>query len=214
MAALINEGGNDELIPLLWERIRKLVRSVAQKFYIKNQDLCSSHGVGEADLLQVGYFAFLQAIKYYDKSKEYCLTTYLNLPLKTEFAKALNSRTKDGINEPLNNCTSLDLPINHDEAEGATLLEIVPDPVEPGQNEVIENCNTQYMRKIIDIELLRLNEKQRSVITEIYLKGSTTKEAAQILSIPYTRIHGIQREALHALRYSYKLQQLYKSLFV
>lgn len=213
LAALISEGGNDELIPLLWERIRKLVRSVAQKFYVKNQNLCASHGVGADDLLQVGYFAFLQAIKYYAKSKKYCITTFLNLPLKTEFAKALNSRTKDGMNEPLNSYTSLDLPFNHDEAEGATLLEIIPDPSEISQNEVIEKCFTKHMRMIIDIELMRLNEKQRNVIIEIYLNGSTYGMAAEKLNIPLNRIRGIEREALHALRYSFKLQQLYKGLF-
>lgn len=48
LAAFIKQGGNDELIPILWERIRKLMYMKSDKVYSALQNRFIRCGVGKA----------------------------------------------------------------------------------------------------------------------------------------------------------------------
>lgn len=45
LAEYIQQGNNDELIPLLWENVRKLLYMMSDKFYKLHKASCDSSGV-------------------------------------------------------------------------------------------------------------------------------------------------------------------------
>ena len=50
LATFIQEGGNDELTPLLWEKVRKFVYQQAGRYYEAHTVTCSRRGVELWDL--------------------------------------------------------------------------------------------------------------------------------------------------------------------
>ena len=52
LAELIQQG-NDELKPVLWERVKRLLYSFAGKYYYRYTEYCERFGVSEWDLRQL-----------------------------------------------------------------------------------------------------------------------------------------------------------------
>jgi len=65
LAGFIKAGGNDELIPLLWANIKKLMYMKADRAYRLYNGACDKAGVTPMDIKQVCYNAFLKAIEAY-----------------------------------------------------------------------------------------------------------------------------------------------------
>ena len=63
LAEFIKQGGNDELLPLLWEKTHKLIYMHCSRLYSCNIERFKRHGVDEWDLKQSAYEGFLAAIK-------------------------------------------------------------------------------------------------------------------------------------------------------
>lgn len=58
LASFIRQGGNDELIPILWENVCKLLYMMSDKFYSLHQDSCDSSGIEAWDIKQASYGRF------------------------------------------------------------------------------------------------------------------------------------------------------------
>lgn len=101
LAIFVGQGGNDELIPLLWENVRKLLYMRADRYYRAYKDDCSAYGITSWDLRQAAYTAFLNAIPAYKRKseeqpdKEYKFTSFLKYPFKNAIRNLL---TKDILN--------------------------------------------------------------------------------------------------------------------
>lgn len=73
--AILIQQGNKELCTQLWERVRKLIVMLIEK-YTKNWVL--PNDIDKEDLLQCGYFVMLAAVKAYDPNKKYKFSSYLS----------------------------------------------------------------------------------------------------------------------------------------
>lgn len=62
LASFIKQGGNNELIPLLWERVRKLVNLLANRYFKAYAYKLTACGITVEDMRQTGYFAFKHAV--------------------------------------------------------------------------------------------------------------------------------------------------------
>lgn len=82
LAEFIQQGGNDELLPLLWEKTHKLVYMHCSRLYNGNIERFKRHGIDEWDLKQSAYEGFLAAVKAYNPEKGYKFNTYLLYHLK------------------------------------------------------------------------------------------------------------------------------------
>ncbi len=69
LAALIGAGGNDELLSLLWEKMRKFYRMASDKYARQHANKCTQCGVTADDIRQESYFAMLDSIKAYNDRK-------------------------------------------------------------------------------------------------------------------------------------------------
>lgn len=87
--------GNNEVMPLLWEKNERLVKLIMFKHLNKRKlPPC----IDEEDILQCGYFALLAAVKAY-KSGEYKFTTYLNYSIQNAVNECIDGRKRNPDNQ-------------------------------------------------------------------------------------------------------------------
>lgn len=205
LADFIHQGGNDELIPVLWEKVRKLVYMLSEKFYRLNKDLCDRRGVDIWDIKQESYTAYLYALKSFDISKGYKFTTYLELPLKNAIGELLG-RSRREVNEPLNTCKSLDKSVMLPDGKEVELFELVPDKSSLDFVERMETLSEyETIHKIVD----NLPEPCKSVINRHYFQGVTFTAIADEMGFSKERIRQIHLRALKILRNNKDLQEIY-----
>ena len=90
LAELIQQGDNDELLPVLWEKTAKLLYKMSAQTYILYKDALKQHGILPEDLNQECYTVLLGAVKAYDSNKGYMLSTYFGYQFKQVLRKLLN----------------------------------------------------------------------------------------------------------------------------
>lgn len=159
LAEYIQQGNNDELIPLLWENVRKLLYMMSDKFYKLHKASCDSSGVEAWDIKQASYTAFLEAVKAYEPDSGNKFTAYLKYPFKNSVRELLGIRTTR--QEPLNNCSSLDKEIESSDGDTCSMLEIIADNTSLDFVEAADrNSEAETIHQIVDA----LPEPLRSVI--------------------------------------------------
>ena len=166
--ALAIQAGNIDLLTPLWEQTEKLIRQIANKFYLKMESRCVSMGVAQEDLYQQGYFAVLDAVKYFDESEKFKFVTYLNRTCQRYFYDALEMRSANWTKKPTP--ISLETPLDSDD-ESSMLIDIIPDQnAELAFEKVIDDDYVSRLRNDIAVAMTTLTEKQRLVINGLYFK--------------------------------------------
>ena len=205
LADFIHQGGNDELIPVLWEKVRKLVYMRSEKFYKLNKDLCDRRGVDIWDIKQESYTAYLYALKSFDISQGYKFTTYLERPLKNAIGDLLG-RSKREVNEPLNSYKSLDKSVTLPDGKETELFELVPDKSSLDFVERMETLSEyETIHEIVD----SLPEPCKSVVNKHYFQGVTFTAIADEMGVSKERIRQIHLRALKILRNNKDLREIY-----
>lgn len=205
LADFIHQGGNDELIPVLWEKVRKLVYMRSEKFYRLNKDLCDRRGVDVWDIKQESYTAYLYALKSFDISQGYKFTTYLERPLKNAIGDLLG-RSKREVNEPLNTCKSFDKSVMLPDGKEVELFELVPDKSSLDFVERMETLSEyETIHEIVD----SLPETCKSVVNKHYFQGVTFTAIADEMGVSKERIRQIHLRALKILRNNKDLREIY-----
>lgn len=156
----------NELIPILWEKVRKLLYSKSDSLYRLHKESCSRRGVEILNIRQARYTTFLKAIKAYKSETRNKFTSYLNYPFKNAVNEILGLWTSRAANEPLNNSTSLDKPIDESmDGDIIYLMDITADDI---SLDFIDNMETnKTVRAVVDI----LSESYKCVITAFFFEG-------------------------------------------
>lgn len=69
LAEFIQQGGSDDLKPVLWERVRRLLYMRSSRYFRRYTEYCNKHSVTEWDLKQQAYPAYEDALKGFDISR-------------------------------------------------------------------------------------------------------------------------------------------------
>ena len=215
IAALIGEGGNDELLPLLWEKMLRFYRMAAQKYERLHSVRCAQCGVTYEDILQESYFAMLDSIKAYnERTPEQAALRFISFcgfPFRIRAASLIGMRTKAGQAEPLNNSAySLDEHIRSDDGdEGTTRGELVPDETAEEPFREIEQAD--YRRDIRNTVQAALSGSPRelSVIEHIYYAGDTLVSTGAIIGVSTERVRQLRQRAIRQLYKNKHLRELY-----
>lgn len=144
------KAGNNHLQEQLWLQIKSFVAQRAYKYATVSADSCSRLGVELNDLIQVGYFAMIDAVKAFPDETEYKFTTFLGYHLRRHFGDLIQVRGKWSKEsrqtfENIAGAESLDAPIN-DELNSFAFGETLPDP---RAEEALENVEEQlYLEKL------------------------------------------------------------------
>ena len=207
LAGFIKQGGNDEFIPILWERVRNLMYKKADEVYRAYEQRFRQCGVDVWDLKQSSYTAFLKAIEGYKPERETKFTTYLSYPFKNMTAELLGARTQKQKNEPLNTCTSLDVPLNDEEPEGNTLADIIEDENAVDAVAMVEQ-EDEY--RILHEVVNGLKYPQNRIINEYYFNDHKTPWIAKDMGVSIECVRAHKAKALRCLRASGTLKELFR----
>lgn len=212
IAELIAEGGNDELTPLLWERMRRFYRLCSDKYAAIYADRCTRYGVTAEDLFQECYFAMLDSVKYYGSRKPeqaaFKFISFCGLPFKNHAGKLIGLRKRSL--DALESCTTLSLDEEIPGSDGepeTTRAELVPDPGSAKPFEEIERAEyNAEIRKAV--EALPLTESESAAVHYFYFEGKTLGEIAEIQGISQEAARAHYNSAKRKLRKSRKLRLL------
>lgn len=205
LATFIHQGGNDELRPLLWDKVKALVYMKAEQYYRGHASLCASHGVELWDIKQAGYMAFTEALEAYKPESEYKFTTFIAFPFRNAVAALLGLRNRQQ-SDPLNNAVSLDAPVKDDAGNETALIDLQADT----QSEYfVDRLEAAAVSDIVRERLELLEPRERFVITEYYLENKTMLQIADLLDISHQRVRQIRVNAERHLRADKELRKLY-----
>lgn len=206
LAAFIKQGGNDELTPILWERIRKLMYMKSERVYRAMQNRFNQCGIEIWDLKQSCYTAFLKAIEGYKPESGNKFISYLTYPFRNVVRELTGCRTVKDRNEPLNSCTSLDMPLKEDGQEGITLADTIADEMAVNALERVElEDDYRVLHEAVD----RLEEPLKRIINAYYFEDKSLKEIGEELGVCYQTVSAHKAKAMRRLRSSPLLLQLY-----
>ncbi len=204
LAECIQQGNNNELIPVLWEKVQKLLYMKSDKFYRLHQISCDRSGLDKWDIRQASYIAFLEAVKAYKNDSGCKFTSFLEYPFKNAVRELLGIRTTK--REPLNECSSLDAQIESSEGDSCSMLELIADDTAlKFVEDVSVRSEAETIRQIVDT----LPEPYRGIIQVHYFEGVTLKEIAERISVSGTRVRQREVKALVMLRQNDLLRKLY-----
>lgn len=210
LAAFIKQGGNNELIPILWEKVRKLLYSKSDRLYRLHKESCSRKGVEMWDIRQASYTAFIEAIKAYKPETGNKFTSYLNYPFKNAVNELLGLRTSRTLNEPLNNSTSLDKPI--DESMDGDVISLLDTIADDTSLDFIDNMETNAVADTVRSVVDTLPDPYKCVITAFFFDSITLSDVAKRLEISSERVRQLKRKALELLRKNKIMRELYNDM--
>ena len=196
LAAFIKQGGNDELIPILWERIRKIMYIKSDRVYSALQSRFVRCGVDVWDLKQSCYIAFLKAIDGYKPDGKNKFTSYLSYPFKNVVRELIGIRTQTQKNEPLNNCQSLDVPLKNDESS-FTLANTITDDNAVNAAESVE---IEDIYRILHEAVDSLKEPMNRVIRAFYFEDKSVKDIASEIGSSSSAVISLKAKGLRTLR--------------
>lgn len=195
LAQFIQSGDSDELIPVLWEKIKPLVYMKCEKIYAAKPNYFKQCGVEVWDMKQACYSAYLAAIKYYKPESGYKFTTFLDKPMQNAISELTDCRTSK--KNVLNESSSLDKTITSEDGEETSYIDLVADPQ---GNEFIDNLEQEAETMTIWDAVNSLEEKYSSVIIAYFRDNKTFKEIAQDMNVSFQRVRDINQYALRLLK--------------
>lgn len=174
LAVLIQQG-EEGYTAQLWEQVERFIEQRARR-YVKN---FIERDFDKEDLYQAGYFAMLEAVKYYSPEKGIKFLTILTKTLKKAFAVVAGIRSSR--RDTTFYTISLDAPATNDE-DATPLSDLVSD--ETAQVPFIEvelSDHISYTRRLITSSLERLlNDRERQLIRLVYLEGLSLTRAGEL----------------------------------
>ncbi len=206
LAAAIQDGQR-ELIPVLWDRVQKLLYAKSTGFYYMHTDTCIRCGAEPDDLKQECFPVFLKALEAFDRQRGLKFMTYTAYPLKNAFNALLGLRTERGKHEPLNHAVSLDAPIDAEDSNSCTLLELIEDEASADFVQRIDNDDeAAFVRRIVDT----LPEPDKCVIRALYFESLTLQATAEKLAVSLSAVRNAEQRALKQLRKNPELRRMYR----
>lgn len=211
LATFIHAGGNDELIPLLWNNVQRFVYYKARSVYTLNTTRCKRCGVELWDIQQAGYIAFIEAIRGYKPETGYKFITFIQLPFKNAVNDLLKLKTEKQRQEPLNNCISLDTPA--EDTDGDTDTALIDLQADQSSLNFIDDMEAAQLSEMIRAELVTLSDRERNVIELFYFENKSLQEIAKQLNVSGERARQLRSRAERTLRDNKTLHKIYNEYY-
>ena len=194
----------------LWEINRGLLPRLFWKWYGQHQDAADAHGLTIEDLEQEGFFAVKYAADHYDPEKgsfATCLTTAVRKRIgdimRGEHIRRVigeDGREIQVSANPLNGCTSLDVPLSADDDGSTSLADVQPDPVAAVPFQAAEErLYNEELHAALEEALNKLAEREAKVIRCYFWEGQGLAEIAVAEGVSTSRIGQDKSSALRKL---------------
>lgn len=200
LAEFIQAGGADDLKSVLYDRVKHLMYKLMGQFYNKYSERFTACGVELADLRSECYPAFVKALDSFKPASEYKFTSYLNYHIQNVVNELLGIRNSDKQNKkPLDNCTSLDKPLNTEEGVLTLGDVIVDETAEQAFENAIDSIQDEQTRQVLHTALEQLDERLREVIVLYYFEDMTQEAIGERLGITMERVRQLKVKAIRKL---------------
>lgn len=202
LAEFIQQGGNDDLKPVLWERVRRLLYMRSSMYFRRYTDYCNEHSVTELDLKQQAYQAYEIALQKFESGRG-----KFNTVLGYAFKSNIRSLFK---RDALNAADSLDRIIDTgDGGSDTALIDFIADDTAENPFELIEEKSqreetSKILRKCVD----SLNEREKAVIDGYFYNGETLGSIGNAFGISSVRVQHIRDKALQNMFVMPEIQKL------
>jgi len=200
------KAGHTGDVAVLWKQVVKLIQFKATVWKRAYPDSFPDI----EDFVQSGYFAMMNAVRYYDPEKEYAFTSYLYLTLKTTFAEVAGIRTSKQRYAAKQHIVSLEAPLGSDD-DNSPLADMLADPNAAIPFEELEASDEQMMiRDVLEDAADRLlSRKQRMVFDELLDTERSITDIASANGLGKQCVSRLRDEAFWKLRTDAKVNELY-----
>ena len=199
--AILIQQGNKEPCTQLWERVRKLIVMLIEK-YTKNWVL--PNDIDKEDLLQCGYFVMLAAVKAYDPNKKYKFSSYLSYHVRNIVNRTVTNGRNTDTNVKIISCN---MTVSGNDGDETELLELIPDKNTLYDYEQLEATEIQ---RLVWQAVSDLPQRQREVIQRYYLKNESLSDIARYKGTSVENIRVIKEQGLKLLRQNRALKAFYR----
>ena len=207
LAALAHQPENEELVPLLWEKVKPVLWLKAKQAYNARQSVFQQCGVELWDIRQSCYMVFLSALKGYKPETGIKFNSYLSYPFRTLLAELTGTRSSK--REPLNEAVSLEMPVKDQSEKGkVTLADTLPDERTDIETAVLSQLEQDEESRLVHEAVDRLPERLREVIELYFFQGISLVEIARRRGCTLQNVSDQKNRALQKLRHSSALQEL------
>lgn len=180
------------VVPLLYKLISRFFPLCREKAYIEPEDL-----------LQCGYFAFLDAVRSFAPEKGFRFVSYLAYPVQNICRSELGLRGKKQVKT-----ISLETPLSTMADDGSlTLEDIIEDP----DADTYSYCELNIMRLVVREEIDRLPSREKCVIYGYFYENKNIEELATWLGWDAGVVRSVKYSAYNMLRGSENMQALRKT---
>ena len=202
LAEFIQQGGNDDLKPVLWERVRRLLYMRSSMYFRRYTDYCNEHSVTEWALKQQAYQAYEIALQKFESGRG-----KFNTVLGYAFKSNIRSLFK---RDALNAADSLDRIIDTGDGGGDTALIdfIADDTAENSFKRIEENSQREETARILRKCVDSLEEREKAVIDGYFYNGETLGSIGNAFGVSRVCIQHIRDKALRNMFVMPEIQKL------
>ena len=203
--------GNSYALGQLWELNKGLLRSMFWKWYPAHKDQADAHGLTADDFEQEGFFAVQHAAQTYDPAQG-AFTTWLTAAMQRQIQRTVtngHARTVTGEDgkqhttsaDPLNHCTSLDVPLDDKDGGSATLGELQEDPAAAAELDAVEDeVFREQLHSAMEEALAKLTDREADVLRRRYYQQQRFREIGAAHDVAASRAQQIEKAAMRKLR--------------
>lgn len=203
------QNGKTEYYPVLWDQVERFIKKKANE---RMRKLPEGVDVEFDELYDSGFFAVVNAVKYYKPEKGCTFLTILGYSLKTAFSEVTGIRTAKGRNDPLRYALSFDAPVANDK-ETMTLADVIADDTDFVE-ESTQRANRKAMRKALDAALDKLPPKEAEAIRLQYYSGHSVEQTAEAMGLDQTQVTSLRHSAMSRLRTPEMLEELEQYAYI
>ena len=203
--------GNSFALGQLWEINKGLLHRWFWQWYDRNKAVADDHGITLEDFEQEGFFAVQAAAKAYDPEKG-SFATLLGYYVQSQINKAVcgeHSRlvtTEDGKQirlsaNPLDDCTSLDTPLDSNDGESSTLGDLQEDPAASQAFQTAEDeLYTEELHAALEEALNKLPKRTAHVLRRRYYDEKSLRAVGEEIGVHPERVRQIEVKGIRKLQ--------------
>ncbi len=208
--------GNSYALGQLWELNKGLLRSMFWKWYPAHKAKADAHGLTVDDFEQEGFFAVQHAAQTYDPAQG-AFTTWLTAAMQRQIRRTLtngharNVTGEDGklhttSADPLNHCTSLDVPLDDEDGGSAPLGYLQEDPAAAAELDAVEDeVFREQLHSAMEEALAKLTDREADILRRRYYQQQRFREIGAAHDVSASRAAQIEHAALRKLNRNPKL---------
>ena len=199
--AILAKAGDQQAAAQLWKQNQGVLSMMEWRLFSSYRGRADTAGVTWDDVQQISYIAILSAAKGFDPDAGMKFTSYLTYHVRREFYQLVGLRTERSRKEPLCRASSLDEPLDNEDADGTTRAETVPDPAAAAQLEnAEEKIWTAQLHDALEDCLSSIDEEKAETIRKRFWDGLTLKEIAAEMAVSAERVRQLEEKGFRQLR--------------